>query len=316
MEALATMNYHQPVLQDESVSALVHTPAGTYLDLTFGGGGHSRAILDRLSGGQLLALDQDPDAAANAEGLADNADFTFVAANFRHVARYLRLYGIKTVDGILADLGVSSHQFDVPDRGFSTRFEAELDMRMNPAALRTAQQVLNTYSEAELHRILGMYGEVRNARTLAQALVTARVAQPLRTVDDLKKVLSRLAPRGREAKYYAQVFQALRIEVNEELDALREMLLAAPTLLKPGGRLAVISYHSLEDRLVKNLIQTGNLTGTVEQDFYGNVIKPLQAINKKPITPSPEELEQNPRARSAKLRIAEKVDSRQSTVDS
>ncbi|MGB3849625.1 MAG: 16S rRNA (cytosine(1402)-N(4))-methyltransferase RsmH [Tunicatimonas sp.] len=309
------MTYHQPVLRDETVSALVHNPAGTYLDLTFGGGGHSRAILNLLAGGQLLAFDQDPDAAANAEGLdAVGSDLTFVAANFRHVARYLRLYGIKTVDGILADLGVSSHQFDVPDRGFSTRFEAELDMRMNPAASRTAQQVLNTYSEAELHRILGMYGEVRNARTLAQALVSARVAQPLRTVEDLKKVLSRLAPRGRTSKYYAQVFQALRIEVNEELEALREMLLVAPTLLKPGGRLAVISYHSLEDRLVKNLIQTGNLTGTVEQDFYGNVIKPLEAINRKPITPSPEELEQNPRARSAKLRIAEK--SPQSIVDS
>ena len=316
------MTYHQPVLRDESVTALVHNPAGTYLDLTFGGGGHSRAILDRLSGGQLIAFDQDPDAAANAEALdAADSGFTFLAANFRYLTKYLRLHGIKTVDGILADLGVSSHQFDVPDRGFSTRFEAELDMRMAPSAPRTAQQILNTYSEAELHRILGMYGEVRNARTLAQALVAARVAQPLRTVEELKKVLSRLAPRGRESKYYAQVFQALRIEVNEELDALREMLRAVPALLKPGGRLAVISYHSLEDRLVKNLIQTGNLAGEVQQDFYGNVIKPLEAINRKPITPSPQELEKNPRARSAKLRIAEKspqsiVDRRQFTVDS
>ena len=301
------MTYHQPVLRDESVTALVRNPAGAYLDLTFGGGGHSRAILDQLSGGHLIAFDQDPDAAANAAALdAVGSGFTFIAANFRHLGKYLRLHGIKSVDGILADLGVSSHQFDVPDRGFSTRFEAELDMRMDPSASRTAQHILNTYSEAELHRILGMYGEVRNARTLAQALVAARVAQPLRTVDDLKKVLSRLAPRGRESKYYAQVFQALRIEVNEELDALREMLLAVPALLKPGGRLAVISYHSLEDRLVKNLIQTGNLEGTVRQDFYGNVIKPLVAVNRKPITPSPEELEQNPRSRSAKLRIAEK----------
>lgn len=309
------MTYHQPVLRDESVTALVHNPAGTYLDLTFGGGGHSRAILDLLSGGRLIAFDQDPDAAANAEMLdAAGSGLTFIAANFRHLTKYLRLHGIKSVDGILADLGVSSHQFDVPDRGFSTRFEAELDMRMDPTASRTAQQILNTYSEAELHRILGMYGEVRNARTLAQALVAARVAQPLRTVEDLKKVLSRLAPRGRESKYYAQVFQALRIEVNEELEVLREMLVAVPALLKPGGRLAVISYHSLEDRLVKNLIQTGNLAGEVKQDFYGNVIKPLTAVNRKPITPSPEELERNPRSRSAKLRIAEK--SKQTTDDS
>ncbi len=233
-------------------------------------------------------------------------NLTFIPANFRYAPKYLRLHGIKQVDGILADLGVSSHQFDVPDRGFSTRFEAELDMRMDTSAELTAQQVLTTYGESELHRILGMYGEVRNARTLAQALVAARIARPLRTVAELKKVLQRWAPRGREAKYYAQVFQALRIEVNDELGALRAMLLAVPELLKSGGRLAVISYHSLEDRLVKNLIQTGNLEGEVKQDFYGNVIKPLAAVNRKPITPSPEELEQNPRARSAKLRIAEK----------
>ena len=305
-----TMTYHQPVLLTESVAGLVHDPAGTYLDLTFGGGGHSRAILDQLDGGRLLAFDQDPDAAANAVGL----DLTFVAANFRYAPKYLRLYGIARVDGILADLGVSSHQFDVPDRGFSTRFEAELDMRMDTSAERTARQVLNTYSESELHRILGMYGEVRNARTLAQAITAARVAQPLNTVEELKKVLQRWAPRGREAKYYAQVFQALRIEVNDELGALRDLLEAAPGLLQPGGRLAVISYHSLEDRLVKNLIQTGNLAGELQQDFYGNVLKPLQAINRKPVTPSPEELTENPRARSAKLRIAEK--SPPSTVDS
>ena len=303
MVAQETMTYHQPVLLNESVTHLVHDPAGTYLDLTFGGGGHSRAIMDRLEGGRLIAFDQDPDAAANAAGL----DLTFVAANFRYAPRYLRLYGIGPVDGILADLGVSSHQFDVPDRGFSTRFEADLDMRMDTSAERTAQQVLNTYSESALHRILGRYGEVRNARTLAQAIVAARVAEPLRTVSALKQVLHRWAPRGREAKYYAQVFQALRIEVNDELGALRDMLLAVPDLLKPGGRLAIISYHSLEDRLVKNLIQKGNLEGEVQQDFYGNVIKPLEAVNRKPITPSPEELSQNPRARSAKLRIAEKI---------
>ena len=313
------MTYHRPVLLSESVAGLVHDPAGTYLDLTFGGGGHSRAILERLGGGRLIAFDQDPDAAANVVGSdavgsdAVGPDLTFILANFRHAPKYLRLHGIKHVDGILADLGVSSHQFDVPDRGFSTRFEADLDMRMDTTAERTAQQVLNTYSESELHRILGLYGEVRNARTLAQAISAARVAQPLRTVEELKKVLRRWAPRGREAKYYAQVFQALRIEVNDELEALRAMLRAAPDLLKPGGRLAVISYHSLEDRLVKNLIQTGNLAGELHQDFYGNVIKPLKAVNRKPITPSPEELAENPRARSAKLRIAEK--SRQTTVD-
>ena len=301
------MTYHRPVLLNESVASLIQNSAGTYLDLTFGGGGHSQAILDRLDGGRLIAFDQAPDAAANTAGLdAVGSDFTFIPANFRYAPKYLRLHGIKQVDGILADLGVSSHQFDVPDRGFSTRFEATLDMRMDTSATRTAQQVLNTYSEAELHRILGMYGEVRNARTLAQAITAARVAQPLQTVEELKKVLQRWAPRGREAKYYAQVFQALRIEVNDELGALRDMLQAVPDLLKPGGRLAVISYHSLEDRLVKNLIQTGNLAGELQQDFYGNVIKPLVAVNRKPITPSPEELTENPRARSAKLRIAEK----------
>ena len=312
MVAHETMTYHRPVLLHESVAGLVHHPAGTYLDLTFGGGGHSWAILDRLDGGKLVAFDQDPDAAANvaeldAVGLdAVGKDFTFIPANFRYAPQYLRLHGIQHVDGILADLGVSSHQFDVPDRGFSTRFEAVLDMRMDPTAERTAEQILATYSASELHRILGMYGEVRNARTLAQAITTARVAHPLRTVEELKKVLRRWAPRGREAKYYAQVFQALRIEVNDELEALRTMLQAAPDLLKPGGRLAVISYHSLEDRLVKNLIQTGNIAGELHQDVYGNVIKPLAAVNRKPITPSPDELAENPRARSAKLRMAEK----------
>ena len=295
--------YHKPVLLQESIDGLLRKADGTYVDLTFGGGGHSRAILDRLQpGGRLFAFDQDQDAAANAEGL----DITFVQANFRYLRRYLKLYGARQVDGILADLGVSSHQFDVPDRGFSTRFEADLDMRMDQAAGLTAGQVINTYSEQDLHRMLGKYGEVRNARTLAQAIVAARTNEKIETVNALKIVLRRFAPKGREAKYYAQVFQALRIEVNDEISALEEMLEQSVELLAPGGRLVVLSYHSLEDRLVKNIINKGKLYGEVEKDFYGNPQLPLRAVTKKPLTPSPEEISENSRARSAKLRIAEK----------
>jgi 16S rRNA (cytosine1402-N4)-methyltransferase len=272
------------------------------VDLTFGGGGHSAAILDRLQGGRLYAFDQDQDAAENAEGMA----LTFIQANFRHLKRYLKLYGVSEVDGILADLGVSSHQFDVPDRGFSTRFEADLDMRMDQQAQRTAKEVVNKYSEKELHQLLGMYGEVKNARTLAQAIVAARTNKTIETVEDLKQVLNKFAPKGRESKYYAQVFQALRLEVNDEIKALEEMLEQSVELLAPGGRLVVISYHSLEDRLVKNIINKGKLYGEVEKDFYGNPQLPLKAVNKKPLMPSQEEIRENNRARSAKLRIAEK----------
>ena len=294
--------YHKPVLLKESISGLLWKADGTYVDLTFGGGGHSRTILDQLEGGRLLAFDQDQDAAENAEGL----DLTFIQANFRHLKRYLKLHGVRQVDGILADLGVSSHQFDVPDRGFSTRFEAGLDMRMDQASGATAGEVLNKYSEQELHRMLGQYGEVRNARTLAQAIVAARTNAPIETVNALKDVLKRFAPKGREAKYYAQVFQALRIEVNDEIGALEEMLEQSVELLATGGRLVVLSYHSLEDRLVKNIINKGKLYGEVEKDFYGNPQLPLRALTRKPLVPSPEELGENSRARSAKLRIAEK----------
>lgn len=294
--------YHKSVLLDESVDGLIWKADGTYVDLTFGGGGHSRSILERLQGGRLFAFDQDQDAAENAEGL----DLTFIQANFRHLKRYLKLYGVKQVDGILADLGVSSHQFDVPDRGFSTRFEADLDMRMDQSSDLTAGEIVNTYSAQQLQKVLGMYGEVRNARTLAQAIVAARTNESIDTVNALKQVMSRFAPKGREAKYYAQVFQALRIEVNDEIAALEDMLEQTVGLLAPGGRLVVLSYHSLEDRLVKNLINKGKLYGEVDKDFYGNPQLPLRAVTKKPLTPSPKELGENSRARSAKLRIAEK----------
>lgn len=296
--------YHNPVLLQESVDGLVWNPQGTYVDLTFGGGGHSRVILDRLQGGRLFAFDQDVAAAANAKGL----DLTFVQSNFRYLKRYLKLYKVEKVDGILADLGVSSHQFDVAERGFSTRFDAALDMRMDQSAKLTAQQVINEYSEAELQQMLWRYGEVRNARNLAGAIVSARIVQPIHTVEELKAVLSKFAMRGREAKYYAQVFQALRIEVNDEMKALEEMLEQTVDVLAPKGRLVVIAYHSLEDRLVKNMMTKGNLEGEVHQDFYGNMIKPFQTISRKPIVPPAEEIAVNNRARSAKLRIAERID--------
>jgi len=296
--------YHQPVLLKESVEGLVWNPSGTYVDLTFGGGGHSREILERLSPeGRLLAFDQDPDAAANAEGM----NVTLIPANFRFLKRYLKLYGASKVHGILGDLGVSSHQFDIPDRGFSTRFEGPLDMRMDTNSPTTAAHILNEYSEKQLHQLLGMYGEVRNARTLAQAIAAERVQNSFETVDDLKRVLNRFAPKGREAKYYAQVFQALRIQVNDELTVLKEMLEQCADVLLPGGRLVIISYHSLEDRLVKNMMSKGSLSGEVQQDFYGNVLRPFRPITKKPVVPSATEIAENNRARSAKLRIAERL---------
>ena len=303
--------YHEPVLLQACIDGLNLLPGGTYVDVTFGGGSHSREILNQLkpnenSAGRLFGFDQDADARANAAALNDPR-LTFVASNFRNLKRYMRLYKVEQVDGILADLGISSHQIDTPERGFSTRFDADLDMRMNQQGDRTARQIVNDYSEADLHRILGMYGEVTNAKTLAGAIVSARSNQPIKTVNDLKAVLQRYAPRGKENKYSAQVFQALRIEVNEELQALEEFLEQVPDVLKPGGRLVVMAYHSLEDRLVKNFINKGKFQGNVEKDLYGNEIKPLRSVTRKPIEATPDEVARNPRARSAILRIAEKI---------
>lgn len=299
-------DYHIPVMLKECIEGLDIKKNGIYVDLTFGGGGHSRTILEKLDGGHLYAFDQDSDARANAENI-DKSSFTLIESNFRYMKRYLKMYGITQVDGILADLGVSSHQIDDASRGFSTRFEADLDMRMDQSAKKTAKDIINEYEEVELHRILGMYGEVRNAKTLAAAIVADRINQPITTVEQFKSLLSKYAKRGKENRYYAQVFQAIRIEVNEEMKALEEMLLQVPEVLKEGGRLVVMSYHSLEDRPVKNFISKGKLTGEVEKDFYGNVLKPLAAINRKPIGATQDEINNNNRARSAKLRIAERI---------
>ncbi len=299
--------YHNPVLLEACLDGLAIRPEGVYVDVTFGGGGHSKAILNRLGEkGRLLAFDQDSDARANALTI-DDKRLTFIDANFRYLQKYLRLYGVKGVDGILGDLGVSSHQFDTPERGFSTRFEANLDMRMNQRSGLTARDIIDTYSSEDLHRILGMYGELQNAKTAAQAIVAARANQAIETVNDLKAALQRYAPRGKENKYFAQVFQALRIEVNDEMGALQEFLTQSAEVLKPQGRLVVMSYHSLEDRLVKNFIGKGKFHGEVEKDLFGNDLKPLQSVTRKPIEASAEEIAQNSRARSAKLRVAEKL---------
>ena len=300
------MSYHRPVMLEECLEGLLLKKGGVYVDLTFGGGGHSRAILERLEGGQLFGFDQDDDARQQAEQIEDER-FQFVQANFRYLKRYLKLYGVKQVDGILADLGVSSHQLDEADRGFSTRFNAILDMRMDQQGERTAKEVLDSYSEQELHRILGQYGEVKNARTLAGALVAARVNNPFETIDDLKEVVNRFAPKGREFKYQAQVFQALRIEVNDELKALEEALEQTAEVLRSGGRLVVMSYHSLEDRLVKNFMAKGKFRGEPEKDFFGNMLRPFAPVTKKPVEAGLEEVKENNRARSAKLRIAVKL---------
>lgn len=298
--------YHEPVMLSECLDGLNIRPDGIYVDVTFGGGGHSRAILEKLTTGRLLVFDQDPDAVANAEQWKDDPRFTFIAANFRHIKRYLKLHKAEKVDGILADLGVSSHQINTPERGFSTRFQADLDMRMNPNNEKTAREVLNVRSATELQSILSRYGEVTNARTAAEAIFSARHNAAIETVEDLKGILMRYAPKHRENKYFAQVFQALRIEVNDEMKVLEEFLTQVPEVLNPGGRLVVMSYHSLEDRPVKNFIQKGKFDGEVEKDFYGNEIKPLKSITRKPIEATEEEVKRNPRARSAKLRIAEK----------
>ena len=296
--------YHIPVMLDPCIEGLAILPGGVYVDVTFGGGGHAKAILARLEGGQLFGFDQDSDALANAP---KDPRFTFVQANFRDIKRYLRLHGIKQVDGILADLGISSHQIDAPERGFSTRFQGDLDMRMNQSAELSAKELLATADEGRLHKILGMYGEIKNAKTLAQSIVAERSVKPFTTTEGFTAFLKRFAPRGKEFKYYAQVFQALRIEVNDEMGALEELLLSAVELLKPEGRLVVMSYHSLEDRLVKSLMIKGKFQGEVEKDFYGNLLRPLEPVSRGAITASEEELALNPRARSAKLRIAKKV---------
>lgn len=296
-----------PVMLKECVEGLSINPSGTYIDVTFGGGGHSTEILKHLnSEGRLFGFDQDSDAKANAEKI-QNRSFTFVQANFRHIKRYLKLYGVKQVDGILADLGISSHQIDEPSRGFSTRAEADLDMRMDMNSPLRAMDVVNDYSEEQLHKILGMYGEVKNAKTLAAAIVSERFAKPFRTTADLIQLLDKLAPRHREFKYYAQVFQAIRIEVNDEMGALEDFLVQSAEVLRPGGRLVVESYHSLEDRMVKNFIGKGKIFGEVDKDFFGNQLKPYAAVNRKPIVANDEELKTNKRARSAKLRIAERL---------
>ena len=301
---MSTPVYHIPVMLDPCIEGLAILPGGVYVDVTFGGGGHAKAILARLEGGQLFGFDQDSDALANAP---QDPRFTFVQANFRDIKRYLRLHGIKQVDGILADLGISSHQIDAPERGFSTRFQGDLDMRMNQSAELSAKELLATADEGRLHKILGMYGEIKNAKTLAQSIVAERSVKPFTTTEGFTAFLKRFAPRGKEFKYYAQVFQALRIEVNDEMGALEELLLSAVELLKPEGRLVVMSYHSLEDRLVKSLMIKGKFQGEVEKDFYGNLLRPLEPVSRGAITASEEELVLNPRARSAKLRIAKKV---------
>lgn len=293
--------YHRPVMLTECLDGLDLQPGGTYVDVTFGGGGHSRAILERLGAqGRLLAFDQDPDVQAH---LPQDGRFTFVDANFRHLKRFLRLHGALPVDGILADLGVSSHQFDEAERGFSFRFDAELDMRMDTRAERSARELLNEASEEELRRIFRLYGELTNAGRVAKLVVLARSKGELRTIEQLKTSIAPAMGNDKPAKFYAKVFQALRIELNEEMEALQEFLLQCSDVIKPGGRLVVMSYHSLEDRLVKHLIKQGNLEGKVEKDFYGNDLRPFDPVNGRAIVASDAEQIENPRARSAKLRI-------------
>jgi len=297
-------NYHTPVMLQECIDGLNIRPEGTYVDVTFGGGGHSREIIKHLGkDGRLLAFDQDADAQQN---VIEDGRFEFIDQNFRYLKNFCRLHHAIPADGILADLGVSSYQFDQAERGFSIRFDAELDMRMNQSGTLTAKEVVSTYSEADLHRIFGIYGEIQNAKSLARTIVTARLNTPINTVADLKNVIAGLIPRGKENKYLAQVFQALRIEVNQELEALRDFLIQSAEVLVSGGRLVVMSYHSLEDRLVKNFIAKGKFSGEVEKDFYGNDQKPFGQISRGAITASEDEIKNNNRARSAKLRIAVK----------
>ncbi len=297
------MEYHNPVLLKECIEGLNINPKGIYVDVTFGGGGHSREILKHLTTGKLYAFDQDDDALKNK---IEDERFVLIKQNFKYLKNFLKMYNALPIDGLLADLGVSSHQFDEAGRGFSIRFDAKLDMRMDRNIKQTAADIINTYSEEDLKRIFKVYGEVDNAGRLANVIFHSRKGKRINTVNDLKATIEKCVKRGRENQYYAQVFQALRIEVNKELDALQELLLQSLEVLKPGGRLVVISYHSLEDRLVKNIMRSGKFEGEVEKDFYGNKITPFEQITRKPIVPSDSENEENSRARSAKLRIAEK----------
>lgn len=298
------MSYHLPVLLNESIEGLNIQPNGTYVDLTFGGGGHSRAIIGHLGeDGRLLAFDQDEDAIANA---IDDPRFTLIHENFKYLKNFLRVHGARTVDGILADLGVSSHQFDVAERGFSSRFDARLDLRMDRRQEFSAHTLVNEYDENELAKILFLYGELPNSKQIARAICQARSSRAIDTTFDLKESIQRHLPRNKENKFLAMVFQAFRIEVNGEMEALRTMLEQTAEVLKPGGRLVVISYHSLEDRLVKNWMRSGNFEGVIEKDFFGNPLTPFTPVSRKAITPSAEELTANNRSRSAKLRVAEK----------
>ena len=299
---------------EEALDGLLLRPEGTYVDVTFGGGGHSRAILERLGeGGRLLAFDQDEDAKVESGKLKveNGVQFDFINENFRYLKSFLRLHGVRQVDGILADLGVSSHQFDVAERGFSTRFDGELDLRMDRRSETTAADLVNTLDEEDLARLLKLYGELPNARQMARAIVKWKVEsgerREIKTTGELKEAVQRHLPRGMENKYLAMLFQALRIEVNGELEALKEMLQQASEVLKPGGRLVVISYHSLEDRLVKNFMRSGNFEGEVEKDFYGNVLSPMRMVSHGAVKASEEEVARNNRARSARLRVGERV---------
>ncbi len=297
--------YHVPVLLNESIDGLAIKPDGIYVDVTFGGGGHSKEILRRLGKkGHLYSFDQDPDAEKN---IVNDDRFTFVRSNFRYLKNWMRYYGVDHIDGLLADLGVSSHHFDDETRGFSFRFDAPLDMRMNKRAGTTAAEILNNYDEEQLADIFYIYGELKNARKIAAAITKARNEKRIETTDDFLHVTEKLFQREREKKEMAKMFQALRIEVNHEMDALKEMLNGAMESLCEGGRLSVITYHSLEDRIVKNMMKAGNVEGKVKQDFFGRIEAPFRLVNNKVIVPSDEEQQQNPRSRSAKLRVAEKI---------
>ncbi len=295
--------YHTPVLLHESVQGLNLRPNGTYVDVTFGGGGHSQLILSQLTDGHLFGFDQDQDAAKNS---FDDPRFTFIPQNFKYLKNFLLLHQQNKVDGILADLGVSSYQFDVPEKGFSTRFDGLLDMRMDQNNPISASDIVNSYSVEDLSKIFVTYGELRNAYRMALSIVEARAIKPITTTTDLKQAVKKQLPFGKENKYLAQLFQALRIEVNQEMQALETLLQQACDVLRPGGRLVVISYHSLEDRMVKNFMKSGKLSGEAEKDFFGNNLSPFQLITRKAIVPDAAEIERNSRARSAHLRIAEK----------